>query len=102
MSNKQADTIKKEVVGASGYTKEFRDQIIEVWNSGIYPTMAECARNYNVSERLFYQWISLARKQNLAPEETQELMKLRKDNKRLTEELSILKKAAAYFAKEMK
>lgn len=102
MRDKQQELAKKEVVGASGYTKEFRDQLIEVWNSGMYPSMAECARSYNVPEKLFYQWISTARKQAMSPEETQELIKLRKDNKRLNEELAILKKAAAYFAKEMK
>lgn len=93
---------KKEAFGASSYTKEFREQIVEVWNSGVYPTMAECARNYNVPEKLFYQWIAKANKPSLAPEEAQELIKLRKDVKRLNEELTILKKAGAYFAKEMK
>lgn len=64
--------------------------------------MAECARNYNVPEKIFYQWVSANRKQQLQPEDALELVKLRKDNKRLHEELTILKKAAAYFAKEMK
>lgn len=98
----QSQEEAKKVVGASGFSKEFRDQIIEVWDSGLYATMAECARNYNVPEKLFYQWVSASRKQRLEPEEAQELAKLRKDNKRLNEELNILKKAAAYFAKEMK
>ena len=92
----------KKVVGASGFTKEFQDQIIEVWNSGVYATMAECARNYNVPEKLFYQWVASDRKPRLAVEGAKELAKLRKENKRLNEELTILKKAAAYFAKEMK
>jgi transposase len=92
----------KKVVGARGFTKEFKDQIIEVWNSGVYATMAECARNYNVPEKLFYQWIAASQKVRLPVEEAKELAKLRKDNKRLNEELTILKKAAAYFAKEMK
>lgn len=101
MSNKQLELTKKQA-GAVGYTKEFRDQIVEVWNSGIYQTMAECARNYNVPEKLFYQWVAKANKPSLAPGEAQELIKLRKDVKRLNEELMILKKTAAYFAKEMK
>lgn len=102
MSDKQQELSKKEPVSGTSFTKEFREQIIEVWNSGIYATMAECARNYNVPEKLFYQWVAKANKPSLPPEEAQELIKLRKDVKRLNEELTILKKAAAYFAKEMK
>ncbi len=92
----------KELVGSSGYTKEFRDQIIAVYNSGVYATAAECARNYKIPEKLFYQWLALSRKQTLPPEQADELAKLRKENRRLNQELDILKKAAAYFAKEMK
>lgn len=92
----------KEVVIPNGYTKEFREQVIEVYNSGVYSTMAECARSYKVPEKLFYQWVAASKKQLLAPEQADELVKLRKDNKRLNQELAILKKAAAYFAKEIK
>ncbi len=91
-----------EVVGLNSYTKEFREQVIEVYNSGVYSTMAECARSYKVPEKLFYQWVAASKKQSLPPEQAAELVKLRKDNKRLNQELTILKKAAAYFAKEIK
>ena len=87
---------------ATSYTKEFRDQIIEVYNSGVYASMAECARSYKVPEKLFYQWAAASKKQTLPPEQAAELVKLRKDNKRLGQEIDILKKAAAYFAKELK
>jgi transposase len=87
---------------ASSYTKEFKDQVVEVYNSGIYASMAECARSYKVPEKLFYQWAAASKKQTLPPEQATELIKLRKDNKRLNQEIDILKKAAAYFAKELK
>ncbi len=92
----------KEVASSANYTKEFKDQVIEVYNSGVYATIAECARSYKVPDKLFYQWIAASKKQALPPEQALELVKLRKDNKRLNQELTILKKAAAYFAKEMK
>lgn len=92
----------KEVAGFVNYTKEFKDQVIEVYNSGVYATMAECARSYKIPDKLFYQWLAASKKQALPPEQALELVKLRKDNKRLNQELAILKKAAAYFAKEMK
>jgi transposase-like protein len=58
----------KELCTASTYTKEFRDQVVAVYNSGVYANMAECARSYKVPEKLFYQWISASRKQILPPE----------------------------------
>ena len=38
----------------------------------------------------------------LSPDEKAELIKLRKENKRLRMEKEILKKASAFFAKELK
>ena len=105
MSTKQqlgSSVDNKEVAGSTNYTKEFKDQVIEVYNSGVYATMAECARSYKIPDKLFYQWLAASKKQALPPEQALELAKLRRDNKRLNQELTILKKAAAYFAKEMK
>ena len=92
----------KDVVSASTYTKEFREQIIEVYHSDVYATAIECARSYNVPEKFLYQWLAASRKQTLPPEQSAELARLRKENKRLNQENDILKKAAAYFAKELK
>ena len=105
MSRKQqsGDLVdNKEVASSSAYTKEFREQIVEVYHSGVYATAAECARSYNVPEKFFYQWLAASRKQTLPPEQSAELARLRKENKRLNQENDILKKAAAYFAKELK
>jgi transposase len=104
MSDKQqvqTPEIKKPF-GASGFTKAFRDQVIEVYNSGVYASMAECARNYNVPEKVFYQWLAASKKNTLPPEDAAEMAKMRKELSRLRQENDILKKAAAYFAKEMK
>lgn len=35
------------------YTKEFKDQLVEIYNSGIYESAVECARNYQVPEDYF-------------------------------------------------
>lgn len=94
--------MNNETTAHREYSKEFRAQVVEVYYSGAYATMAECARNYNVPEKLFYQWVAASKKQILSSEDATELSKLRKENKRLNQELDILKKAAAYFAKEMK
>lgn len=51
----------KESISSNSYTREFRDQVIEVYNSGVYATMAECARSYKVPEKLFYQWVAASK-----------------------------------------
>ncbi len=96
------DSTVKGKISSKDYTKEFKDQVIEVYHSGIYPTMADCARSYQIPEKLFYRWLSASSKPQLPPEQVAELNVLRKENRRLAQELDILKKAAAYFAKEMK
>jgi transposase len=92
----------KTPITKSGYTKEFKDQLIEVYNSGVYETIAECARNYQVPERLLYQWLSSSKNQSKPGEQSFELSKLKKENAQLKMENEILKKATVYFAKQMK
>lgn len=96
------NSTEKGKISSKDYTKEFKDQVIEVYHSGVYPSIAECARSYQIPEKLFYRWLSASSKQQLPPEQFAELNGLRKENRRLSQELDILKKAAAYFAKEMK
>jgi transposase len=92
----------KVLSNESRYTKEFKEQLIEIHNSGIYSTAAECARNYDVPERLLYQWLDANKKQSNSSEHILELAKLKKENAQLKMELEILKKATVYFAKQMK
>lgn len=84
------------------YTKEFKEQLIEIYNSGVYESAAECARSYQVSERIFYQWLSANKKQSKQNDHSLELAKLKKENAQLKMELELLKKATVYFAKQMK
>ena len=91
---------KPEIKAAAGqqpYTKEFKDQLVEIYNSGIYESAAECARNYQVPERLLYQWIS-ANKNSLSQiDQSFELTKLKKENSQLKMELELLKKSNGVF-----
>lgn len=92
----------KESMVQPPYTKEFKDKLIEIYNSEIYESAADCARNYQVPERLFYQWISASKKQSKPGDQSFELAKLKKENAQLKMENEILKKATVYFAKQMK
>jgi transposase len=83
------------------YSPEFRQQVLDIWNSGVYETAAECARNYSINENTLYNWISRS-KHAPKPEVHAEVLKLKKDNARLKMELDILKKAAVYFAQHVR
>lgn len=89
-------------IGQQPYTKEFKDQLVEIYNSGVYESAAECARSYQVPERLLYQWLSANKKQSKPGDQSFELAKLKKENTQLKMELDLLKKATVYFAKQMK
>lgn len=74
-------------------------------------SIAQTARDLGINENTLYTWIkkyepkpasgSLA-KPSSTPNVYEELKRLQKENARLKQERDILKKAAAYFANEMK
>ena len=98
----KAKSEAKAGVGQQPYTKEFKEQLVEIYNSGIYESAAECARSYQVPERLLYQWLSANKKHSKPGDQSFELAKLKKENTQLKMELELLKKATVYFAKQMK
>jgi len=70
-------------------------------------TVAEVARDLDLTESALRLWVERARADNgkgkpsvLTSAEREELARLRKENRRLLMERDILKKAAAFFAKE--
>lgn len=84
------------------YSEEFKSEAIRQVVERGYP-VADVAGRIGVSTHSLYKWVRAARP---ASEEESELakarlenQKLRAENRRLQEERDILKKAAAYFAK---
>ena len=85
------------------YTEEFKLEAVRQVIEQNHP-VAEVSRRLGVSSWSLYDWI---RRYNNPPQEREreqtesaEIRRLRAEVKRLTEERDILKKAAAYFAKE--
>lgn len=84
------------------YPKAFKLDAVNLALSSDKST-AEVARDLGVKANNLYAWISryrgevLGSHHQLSPE--QELMALKKENAQLKQEREILKKAAAYFAK---
>lgn len=66
--------------------------------------MADVSARFGVSQHSLYQWIKAHRmpaaQRQAQGLQTDELRRLKAELKRVTEERNILKKAAAYFAKQ--
>lgn len=86
------------------YPPEFRQQIVELVRIGRTP--AELAREFEPTATTIRSWVKQAdrddglRDDGPTSEEKEELRKLRRENRQLRMEREILRKAAAWFAKE--
>ena len=87
------------------YTKEFKEEAVNLVTEQGY-AVAEAAKSLGVRASLLYRWKQQIEDQQqgkaLTEDERVELKRLRKENKLLRMEKDILKKASAFFAKEMK
>ena len=97
------------------YSKEFKDSTIQlVLNSK--ESTRKIAKDLDVHEKTLYAWVRAYKEANgievpkqgkgkkssiVKESEVEELKRLRKENKLIKQERDILKKATAYFAKEI-
>jgi transposase len=86
------------------YPPEFRQRIIDLVRKGRTPE--ELARQFEPSAQAIRNWVRQAdrddgrRQDGLTTVEQEELRRLRRENRTLREEREILRKAAAWFARE--
>ncbi len=86
------------------YPLEYRERIIELVQKGRSPE--SLAKEFEPSAQCIRNWVRQAdrdagrRRDGLTTEERTELQRLRRENATLREEREILKKAAAWFARE--
>ena len=86
------------------YAPEFRNQMIEMVRAGRSPE--ELAKEFEPSSQTIRNWVTQAdrdegrRMDGLTTAEREELRKLRREVRQLKVEREILKKAAAWFARE--
>lgn len=92
------------------YTREFKIEAVRLMRESDRPTSA-IAMELGIRGNQLYKWAeqldmkdSEAFKGSGRPkeEDQSDLSKLKQENTRLQEEVAILKKAAAYFARELK
>lgn len=89
------------------YSREYKEEICRlIMEDGLSPRVV--AEQYGLHHVMLYRWMGEKRLygneafvgQGHQRSEDKELRKLKKENERLRQENEILKKAAAYFAKE--
>ncbi len=87
------------------FTSEFKAEIVEQCQRGDR-SIGQVARDFDLTETAVREWVRQderdagARTDGLTSQEREELVQLRRDNRRLREDVEILKRATAFFVKE--
>ena len=86
------------------FTPEFKAEIVELCRRGDR-NIGQVAKDFDLTETNVRTWVKQAEidqgeRPGLTTEERDELTKLRRENRSLREDVEILKRATAFFAKE--
>lgn len=87
----------------AAYGAEFRQDVIDVARKGEAP-LTQIAKDFGLSVTTLKRWIAIAeRKDGAAPAaaESTEMRELKKRNRLLEQENEILRRAAAYLARDI-
>ena len=84
---------------------EFRRDVVAVARKGEAP-LSQIAKDFGISESCLHRWLKLADvddglRPGVTSQESAELRELKKRNRVLEQENEILRRAAAYFAREI-
>ena len=83
------------------FTTEFKTEAVRLVETG-GKSITQVAKELDLTESALRNWVEQARAEKqggLTADERQELVRLRRENKRLEMEREILRKATAFFAK---
>jgi transposase len=88
------------------FTPEFKAEIVERCQQGDR-SIGQVAKDFDLTETAVREWVKQAERDagtrddgGLTSSDKQELAQLRAENRRLREDVEILKRATAFFAKE--
>ncbi len=88
------------------FTPEFKAEIVELCGRGDR-SVGQVARDFDLTETAVREWVKQAdrdtgarRDGGMTTDERRELTQLRRENRRLREDVEILKRATAFFAGE--
>ena len=96
---------KKKPRPRRSFTPEFKAEIVELCRRGDR-SIGQIAKDFDLTETGVREWVKQAerdagtRSDGLTTAERDELAQLRRENRRLREDVDILKRATAFFAKE--
>ena len=95
---------KKRPRRRRSFTPEFKAEIVDACRRGDR-SIGQVARDFDLTETAVRSWVKQAdvdagRQDGLTTEEREELGALRRENRQLREDVGILKRATAFFAKE--
>jgi transposase len=93
------------IVMPKAFPLEFRRDVVAVARKGEAP-ISQIAKDFGVSESCLHRWLSLADVEDgvrpgVTTSESAEVRELKKRNRVLEQEVEILRRAAAYFAKDI-
>jgi transposase len=88
------------------FTPEFRAEIVDLCQRGDR-SVGQVARDFDLTETAVREWVKQAGRDSgtrpdggLTTSEKQELAQLRRENRRLRDDVEVLKRATAFFAGE--
>ena len=95
---------KKRPRRRRSFTPEFKAEIVDACRRGDR-SVGQVARDFDLTETAVRSWVKQAdvdagRQDGLTSQEREELAQLRRENRRLREDVEILKRATAFFVKE--
>ena len=87
------------------FPPEFRRDVVAVARKGEAP-ISQIAKDFGISESCLHRWLNLADvddgvRPGVTSSESAEVRELKKRNRVLEQEVEILRRAAAYFAKDI-
>lgn len=94
---------KKKLRPRRSFTPEFKAEVVELCQRGD-PSVGQVAKEFDLTETAVREWLKQAERDagtgdgGLTTSEKIELAQLRGENRRLREDVEILKRASAFFA----
>jgi transposase len=105
MSSIMESVGKKPIRRRRSFTPEFKAEIVECCRRGDR-SVGQVAKDFDLTETAVREWVKQAdldagnRSDGLTTADREELAALRRENRRLREDVDILKRATAFFAGE--
>jgi transposase len=100
------ESVGKKQRRRRSFTPEFKAEIVELCQRGDR-SVGQVAKDFDLTETAVREWVKQAQRDagtrqdgGLTTAERKELAELRRENRRLREDVEILKRATAFFAKE--